>query len=155
MSGKSFPQPKQLHPRSLVGASLIEVLISVLILGVGILGIAAMQATALRNSQSALERSQTVIQSYAMLDAMRANADAARSGLYDMGMTCSPPAVTGLPSFDQARWIQSLQGRGGSGQESCGSISCNAASCTVTVRWDDSRGTDGNANQEFATVTRL
>lgn len=152
MSGKSLPRGTSHGMR---GASLIEVLISVLILGVGILGIAAMQATALRNSQSALERSQAVIQSYAMLDAMRANVDAARAGAYDMGMTCAPPAVSGLATADQARWINSLRNTGGMGQTSCGSISCDAAKCTVTVRWDDSRGQDGDANQQFATVTRL
>ncbi len=151
----SLSRRGRLEGRLAGGASLIEVLISVLILGVGILGIAAMQATALRNSQSALERSQAVIQSYAMLDAMRANLAAARGGLYDMGMTCAPPAVVGLPSADQARWIASLQGRAGTGQTSCGSVTCNAAQCTVTVRWDDSRGRGGDTNQQFSTVTRL
>lgn len=66
--------------KSMAGISLIEVLISVLVLGVGMLGIAAMQATALRNSQSSLERSQAVIQVYTIFDAMRANSEVATSG---------------------------------------------------------------------------
>ena len=48
--------------RSQAGAGLIEVLVAVLVMGVGLLGIAAMQATALRNHQSALERTQATIQ---------------------------------------------------------------------------------------------
>ena len=50
--------------------SLLEVLIAVLVLAIGLLGIAALQATALRNSQSSLERNQAVIASYTIADAM-------------------------------------------------------------------------------------
>lgn len=67
--------------RRQAGVSLIEVLISVVILGIGMLGIAAMQARALQNNSSSLERSQMVVQSYAILDAMRANLTAARGGI--------------------------------------------------------------------------
>jgi type IV pilus assembly protein PilV len=63
---------------------LIEVLVAVLVLGIGLLGVAAMQATALRNSQSSLERSQGVMHVYTILDAMRANPQAARAGGYNM-----------------------------------------------------------------------
>ena len=59
--------------RAVAGVGLIEVLIAVVVLAFGLLGIAAMQITSLRSSQSALERSQAVAQSYAMFDAMRAN----------------------------------------------------------------------------------
>ena len=53
------------------GAGLLEVLIAVLVMGIGLLGIAALQATALRNAQSSMERSQAVVQAYAILDSMR------------------------------------------------------------------------------------
>ena len=142
-------------PRNSRGVSLIEVLISVLVMGVGLLGIAAMQATALRNSQSSLERSQAVVQSYTILDAMRANAIAARAGAYNMGMTCAPPGGTTLPDTDRANWINSLRGRAGMGATACGAINCGANTCTVTVQWDDTRGSNGVAAQQFATVTRL
>ena len=52
-----------------VGVTLIEVLVAVLVMAIGLLGIAALQATALRNSQSSLERSQAVVHTYAILDA--------------------------------------------------------------------------------------
>ena len=134
------------------GVSLIEVLISVLVMGVGLLGIAAMQATALRNSQSALERSQAVIQSYTILDAMRANLDEARIGGYNTAM-CAVPGGTPLAIADRVNWLNAV--RASMGASACGAIACDAATCTVTVQWDDSRGTNGAATQEFATVTRL
>lgn len=151
-----FAIRKNFHQRrNARGVSLIEVLISVLVMGIGMLGIAAMQATALRNTQSAMERSQGVVQSYAILDSMRANVVAARAGEYNMAMTGTPPAGAALVDTDRAAWINSLKGTGGLGASAEGAINCNAATCTVTVQWDDSRGSDGSAAQSFATVTRL
>lgn len=137
------------------GASLIEVMVSVLILSIGLLGVAAMQATALKNSQSALERSQAVIESYSILDAMRANPEAGRSGAYTRGMTCTAPSGADLVNGDLGRWITSMQAS--LGASACGSVNCVAATrtCTVTVRWDDSRGTGGAAAQEVVTVGRI
>ncbi|WP_447731138.1 type IV pilus modification PilV family protein [Pseudoxanthomonas suwonensis] len=64
-------------------------MISILIMAIGLLGIAAMQATALRNGQSSLERTQAVMQSYAVLDILRANRTAAIAGYYNTaGMQC-------------------------------------------------------------------
>lgn len=141
-------------PRVQRGVSLIEVLIAVLIMGVGLLGIAAMQATALRNSQSALERSQAVIMSYAILDAMRANRDAAIGGAYNTAMTCATPAVGAtLAQKDVRQWLISLKeamrGPGGAGADTtaCGSVACGVGNlCTVTVQWDDSRATNTRAS---------
>jgi type IV pilus assembly protein PilV len=108
---------------------MIEVLVAVLILAIGLLGVAALQATALRNSQSAMERSQGVVHAYAVFDSMRANPVAARGGDYNVGMSCNAPA--------------------------CGSVACVADVCTVTVRWDDSRATGGVSNQSFTTTSRI
>src|SRR5690606_10519903 len=55
------------------GISLIEVMVSVLVLGVGLLGIAAMQSVALRGGQSSLESTQAVMQTTAIIEAIRAN----------------------------------------------------------------------------------
>ncbi len=145
--------------RQQAGAGLLEVLIAVLILGVGLLGIAAMQATALRNSQSSLERSQAVIQTYAILDAMRANIDVARIGGYNMPMTCDPPAGGTLATNDLAAWVNSLNTALGDG--SCGQIQCGARSCAITVQWNDSRSTRDDAaaaeleEHQVTTRTRL
>lgn len=151
-----FPERRRRAPRkraAVRGVGLIEVLVAVLVLGIGLLGVAAMQATALRNSQSSLERSQGVMHVYTILDAMRANPRAARNGDYDIGMTCTPPATGSLIGSDQNAWISTLQQNLGS--TACGQVDCDGAMCTVTVRWDDSRGTSGSAAQSFSTTARI
>lgn len=144
-------------PASVRGAGLIEVLIAVLVMAVGMLGIAAMQATALRNSQSALERSQAIVQSYSIIDAMRANRDIALAGGYVMGMTCSPPTAGTLATTDQNSWIGSLHAN--LGDDACGRITRNGDIFSITVQWDDSRGgtqgAAGNASQIVTTQTRI
>ncbi len=153
------------------GFSLIEVMVSVLILGVGLLGIAAMQATALKNSQSSLERSQAVVQTYGILDAMRANRDAALSGSYNLGaMQCSLPDGGTLAANDLKEWIHAIKegfGKADADTTACGQVSCTGVLCTVTVQWDDSRATavneggdqaaneEGGAKRQVTTVVRL
>lgn len=136
------------------GTSLIEVMISVLILSVGLLGIAAMQATALRNTQSSMQRTQAVIQSYAVLDAMRANATQARANSYNTATwTCAAPGGATLVNTDMNAWINSL--RATVSDDACGRITCATNICTIDVRWDDTRGTGGSATQTIRTVSRI
>lgn len=145
---------RALHSRGAMrGVGLIEVLVAVLVLAIGLLGVAAMQATALRNSQSSLERSQGVMHVYTILDAMRANPAAARSGGYNMGMTCAAPAASSLITSDQREWITTLQQN--LGVTACGQVTCAAPVCTITVRWDDSRGSAGSTAQTLSTTTRI
>lgn len=144
--------------RAQVGAGLIEVMVAILILGVGLLGIAAMQATALRNSQSSLERSQAVIQTYAVLDAMRANSAVAKIGGYNLSApTCSPPDAGDRAATDLHDWIQSLHDTLGEG--ACGQIECGSVECNIIVQWNDSRAKDGEQSgsetQQLETRTRL
>lgn len=140
-------------PATLRGTTLIEVLIAVLVMGIGMLGIASLQATSLRNSQSSLERSQAVIASYAIIDAMRANRATALAGGYNIGSTCAVPAGGTLVTNDHNAWLQGIQN--GLGTGACGAINCAAANCTVTVTWDDSRGTGGSGTQSVITQTQL
>jgi type IV pilus assembly protein PilV len=149
------------------GVGLIEVLVAVLVMAIGLLGIAALQATALRNSQSSLERSQAVVLSYAILDAMRANLTEARAGGYDMGMSCQAPPLARtdqrtaatLGRSERVAWIGLIKAE--LGPSGCGTVACTAVAgieareCRVTVRWDDSRGTGGSGQQEMTTVVRL
>jgi len=140
--------------RRQAGLSLIEVLIAVLIMAVGLLGIAALQAVTLRNSQSAFDRTQATVLSYAILDSMRANATAARANSYNLGMTCTTPAAgSTLVSRDHNAWIASLKQT--MGDSACGSIACASNICTITIRWNDSRATGGNANQTLTTTSRI
>lgn len=132
---------------------MIEVLIAVLVLAIGLLGIAAMQAAALRNSQSSLERSTATVLAYSMFDAMRANANVARVSGYNMGMTCNVPAGGDLAANDRSAWITRIQQN--LGNTACGQIQCLADQCTVTIQWDDRRGTGGGTAQQFITTTRI
>lgn len=155
-------------PHLQAGVSLIEVMVSVLVLGIALLGIAAMQATALRNGQSSLERSQVVAYSYSAIDAMRANRQAALAGAYNTdGMECEVPAGGSLAQNDVSRWIQSLKDgmtADPDDESACGQILCASEVCTVTVQWDDTRGSkggqaagnaEGDAERQVQTVVRL
>jgi type IV pilus modification protein PilV len=142
-------------PRNIAGVGLIEVLVAVTILAFGMLGIAAMQATALRNGQSASQRSQAVVATYAILERMRANYAVAGNGGYDLAaMTCAPPNAGDLAATDLHDWVESLHES--LGQDACGQIvDCGGETCRVIVQWDDSRGTGGAAAQQLVTETRL
>ncbi len=152
------PHPLPSHK----GFAILEALIAVFVLSVGLLGVAALQASALRNNQSALERSLAVMQSYAIFDAMRANTDAMRAGSYNMGWTCTPPSGGTLAQNDRRQWITDIQAALND-PAACGRIACTPAGvCTVEVRWDDSRGgvltgtqTSGSTVETVTTVSQL
>jgi type IV pilus assembly protein PilV len=150
--------------RSIAGVGLIEILVAVTILAFGLLGIAAMQATTLRNSQSASERSEAVVGTYAILERMRANYAVASNGGYDLAaMTCNAPTASNLVTSDQHDWIEALHES--LGDSACGQIvGCGGETCTIIVEWDDARGTRGSADrpdpdhpdlQKLTTETRL
>lgn len=146
------------------GSTLVEVMIAVFILAVGLLGVAALQASALRNSGSALERSQAVIQTYSILDAMRANnpsgINAARIGGYNVALGAASGG-NALATSDLVAWQASLQATLGASAQ--GGINCVAAVCTITAQWNDSRGTRANtsaaataaASYQVITVSQL
>jgi type IV pilus assembly protein PilV len=135
------------------GVSLIEVMISVLILAIGLLGIAAMQATALRNNQSSVERTQATIHAYSILDSMRTNVVQARAKAYDQALTCTVPTGGSLAKNDLRQWMQSLQSQ--LRTDACGSVACVASVCTIKIQWNDSRGIGGIETQTFTTVSRI
>lgn len=159
MSTPSFHRFARRRPNSpgrasVAGVGLIEVLVAVLVLSIGLLGVAALQATALRSSQSSLERSQGVIHAHSIFDMMRANAAEARTGGYVMPMTCNVPTGGSISANDKRTWIESMQRD--LGLEACGQITCVAPFCTVTVRWNDSRAGGAAATaQEFRMVSRI
>jgi type IV pilus assembly protein PilV len=125
------------------GISLIEVLVSVLVLGVGMLGIAAMQSMALRGGQSSLESTQAVMQTTAIIEAMRANSLNVAS--YNTGgMRCAAATATTLAGNDLNAWVSSLQNTITRGDATaCGQIACVADDCLITVQWDDQRAGGG------------
>ncbi|MDQ2703147.1 MAG: type IV pilus modification protein PilV [Pseudomonadota bacterium] len=159
----------KIHPRTQHGVGLVEVMVAVAILAFGMLGIAALQATALRSSQSSLERSEAVMKTYAILDAMRANRDAAMIGAYNMGAisadyevtawACGRPDAGDLAANDRRQWVGAANEPGSLkatlGASACTAIRCLDAECIVAVRWDDSRATGGDDEQELMTRTRI
>lgn len=136
------------------GASLIEVLIAVLVLAIGALGVAAMQAISLRNSQSALERTQAAVAAYSILDTMRANRQAAAQGLYNTARTCEVPASNGsLVGSDLNLWFTELQSSVKAG--ACATVTCNGDTCEVVIEWNDERGTGGAEDQTITIRSRI
>jgi type IV pilus assembly protein PilV len=152
-------------PREISGVGLIEVLVAVAILAFGLLGIAALQATALRNSQSSYDRSQAVALSYSILDRMRANLDVARINGYNIPETCDAPAVGDQVANDLHEWITDIH-ETLHDDKACGTITCGADAgasvrtriCTIAIQWNDSRGTgdeDTLEKMKFVTSTAL
>jgi type IV pilus assembly protein PilV len=141
--------------RNAAGVGLIEVMVAVALLAFGMLGIAALQATALRNGQSAAERSRATVATYSILERMRANYAVAGNGGYDLAaMTCEPPNAGDLAATDLREWIESLHEE--LGPASCGQVvDCGSETCTIIVQWDDSRGTGGSTTRQAVTETRL
>ena len=138
------------------GVGLIEILISLLVLAIGILAVISLQANALKSNQSSLERTQAVILSYAMLDALRINRSAALAGTYDMSKTCDAPSGDSLVKKDQQFWINSLKTGLGDVDTTCGEIDCdNTGLCVVRVYWNDERGKGGSSDQLIETRTKL
>lgn len=138
------------------GSGLLEVMVAVLVLSLGLLGLAGLQARTLQQNQSSLQRSQAVLLSYSMLDALRIDRQGAINGAYNIGQTCVPPAANGNLANDTiSNWLTSLQARLGANPTTCGSITCAVSGiCTVRIIWDDSRA-GGNANEIFESRTQI
>lgn len=158
------------------GVGLIEVLIAVLVLSIGFLGIAALQAKSLANNNSAMTRTQASIAAYSMFDAMRVDKAAALAGNYNKTITAGAcPAANGTLAENQLRtWClgydasnppsplppaNELGGLAALGAGAKGVINClgntTAANCSITITFNDSRATGGNAAQAMTFWTQL
>jgi type IV pilus assembly protein PilV len=141
--------------KSQSGFSLLEAMISVLLLSVGALGVAGLQSVSLKNSKSADERGRVASLAQMMVDdaSLRyslmqtesntlvqttyanfpcANAPATVLQSWRRRLDCEIPGAQGLVDFDRSQ-----------------------KRLIIRVRWDDSRGQDGSATQEFVLDTRL
>jgi type IV pilus assembly protein PilV len=143
------------------GVGLIEVLVAVLVLSIGFLGIAALQAMSLSTNNSALARSMATINSYSILDSMRADAANARSGSYDGTVTADacPDAGTSLVGVQLNQWCKQLGQSLGAVATTKGTVACatgGTGACTITITFDDSRaGVGGTNNQTIVTRAML
>lgn len=130
------------------GFSMIEVLVTLVILAFGILGLAGMQSVGLKNSQASLHRSQASLVAYDIIDRMRSNCLAARGGDYNITLSAATPTANStMAQSDLNQWRTSISSEFASGK---GAVAVDLATlfATVTVQWDDSRATGGNATQQ-------
>ena len=136
--------------RNQAGVGLIEVLVAVLILSIGFLGIAALQARSLSMNNSAMAHSMATIDSYSILDAMRADLNNALGHAYDGTVTANAcPTTKGtLAQAQLIQWCQQLAAGLGASASTKGSISCTGSLgiCTVTVTYDDSKSKSAAAD---------
>jgi type IV pilus assembly protein PilV len=135
------------------GFTLLEVLVALLVLSIGLLGIGKLMMLSARANDSAYMRSQATALAYTILDAMRANRQAAIVQGYDTAMGVSPGPVTctvAAPcnSGQQAQndlnlWGASLAAQLPLGQGSVATLTApgvtgaNNVTATVTVQWSD------------------
>lgn len=139
------------------GSSLLEVLVAVLVLAIGLLGMAAMSAVTIKNSNSSAARSQAVVHVYSVMDRLRISRVQAAGGAFNVGWQCEAQASDPDAGFDSTLfngWLAEVQ-QGLGDAEACGRIACAAESCTVGIRWNDSRATGGDDALEIQTTSRL
>lgn len=145
------------------GVGLIEVLVAVLVLSIGFVGIAALQARSLSMNNSSMARSVATMESYSILDAMRADLVNAQSGAYNGTVTASAcPATTGaLVNTQLTQWCNQLAAGLGASASTTGKINCTGSlgACTITVTYDDSKSkstaTDTTGTQTVITQAML
>jgi type IV pilus assembly protein PilV len=144
------------------GFTLIEVLIAMIILAVGLLGLAGLQATSLRNNQSAYNRSQATQLAYDIADRIRSNVDDANNYATSTYITVASTAAviqtdcdsisTTCTTADMAQndlfqWNAALAAALPSG----GTASITVALMgtinvyTIAINWDDNRDDAVNA----------
>jgi type IV pilus assembly protein PilV len=140
-------------PQRRNGFTLVEVLIALLVMSIGLLGIGKIMMLSARANDSALMRSQATALGYTILDAMRANRQAALSGAYitagaDPGAvacTVAAPCSSGQQAQNDLHlWVLSLAAGLPAGQGSVaintaavGADAINQTTATVTVQWTD------------------
>lgn len=141
------------------GFTLLEVLVAVLVLAIGLLGLAGLMASTIRNNHSAYQRTQATWLAYDIADRMRVNRAAALANAYDTALgtpaacVASPVLAGSVAAQDVTDWKTLLACALPAGD---GSIVVAAdRTVTVVVRWNDSRGTLGDAAQVFQIQTRL
>ncbi|NCS66622.1 MAG: type IV pilus modification protein PilV [Hydrogenophilales bacterium CG03_land_8_20_14_0_80_62_28] len=142
------------------GFTLLEVLVAMLVLSIGLLGLAGLMASGMRNNLSATHRTQATWAAYDMIDRMRANRPLALTTDYNTNM---PAAAVACTTAVPAGTIQAQDIAGWENQLACtlpagrGSITVDGATnrATIVVLWNDSRGTQGLANQQFRVESQL
>lgn len=119
------------------GATLIEVLVAIIVLSIGLLGMAGLQAASVQSNYSAYYRSQATILASDIADRMRANRSVALSGTYDLNaLTNEHSATASRADKDLNEWLLQVT-RLPEGQAK---IERDSGIVTITINWNDSRG---------------
>ena len=149
-----MPSDKHITSSGQQGFTMIEVLVTVIILSIGLLGLAGLQATSLRNNQSAFLRSQATILAYDIADRIRANFAGATNGSYNFdtgngapGLVSDCNTTTGCTAAEMAQndlndWFLSVTNLLPDG---AGSVCIDSDPGTA--------GCDGNGTQFVITIT--
>ena len=145
-----------------VGASLVEVMISLLILSMGLLGMAALQGLGTQYGNEAYFRSQAIVQTYDLIDRMRANSAAVAAGRYEQDPIPTTYTVdcirnectTGdLANYDLVNWNQLNSELLPNGT---GIVTRQDDTYTVQVTWQEDTNDDGTPEtRSFSLSARL
>lgn len=135
--------------RSVQGASMVELLVAFLIMAFGILGMSGLQATAIKNLYSAMQHSRASMLAYSLMDAMRANRNAAVNGEYNLGKVssegdaetvCEVSGGNTLAQNDHKNWFDVLKYSLGQDGHTCAAVECNQnGDCAIAIEWIDLR----------------
>ncbi|MDE2176086.1 MAG: type IV pilus modification protein PilV [Betaproteobacteria bacterium] len=157
------------------GVGLIEILVAAAILSIGILGIVVLQVKTIADNNSALTRTQASIAAYSMFDIMRSDRANALTGAYNDTVTVGscPNKTDTLANTQLRNWCQGFDGTsapaatelGGlaaMGSGATGTIACSptgaavtASNCSITITFNDSKATGGQAAQSLTYWTQL
>jgi type IV pilus assembly protein PilV len=138
------------------GFTLLEVLVALLVMSIGLLGIGKLMVMSARANDSAYMRSQATALGYTILDAMRANRQAATTNGYDtaMGIFPGPPGCGATVAAactsgqqaqnDLSQWGNALAAALPLGQGSVATLTApdivtgaNNVTATIVVQWQD------------------
>lgn len=133
------------------GVSLLEVLIAVLVLGIGLLGVAALQTSGVRNVQSAHERTVATLVAHSLGENIRANVAAERLGIARAREDYVGNCEAG--GSQHQLWATHLKQR--LGQGACLISQINGNQFQINVRWDDSKGAQGNSAMQLNYMVAL
>lgn len=146
--------------RKSAGFSLLEAMVAILVVSIGLLGLAALQANALSFNSIAYQRSQATNLVYDIIDRMRVNIAAARSGRYNFDEDAlgeQDPILTSteLVAVDIREWRRAISNTlpSAKGRIEIQDTGMGTVIVQVTIQWDDSRGK--NPPQQFSTTTQL
>jgi type IV pilus assembly protein PilV len=135
------------------GFGLVEVLVAVVVLSIGLLGLAGLQLRTLRNNESSFERGMAVVETHSIVEAMRADRTNAMNNKFNIAISANSPTGATFADVAVAAWRANLTASLGAG--ATGAVACNGTDCTITVQWDDSRGTGGSSSLQVVTQVQL